>query len=100
MRWRAAIELCREIGGQVRSPNGARAELYPGPECATPARLRDYIRGTAITYHHQVGTCKMGVDELAVVDPELRVYGVDGSAGRGRLRSCRSSRRATRTRRR
>jgi choline dehydrogenase len=40
--------------------------------------VRAYVRRTAITYHHQVGTCKMGVDEVAVVDPELRVYGVDG----------------------
>jgi choline dehydrogenase len=30
------------------------------------------------TYHHQVGTCRMGVDELAVVDPQLRVRGVAG----------------------
>jgi choline dehydrogenase len=36
------------------------------------------VRSTAITYHHQVGTCKMGVDTGAVVDPELRVYGVEG----------------------
>lgn len=36
------------------------------------------MRRTAITYHHQVGTCKMGVDELAVVDPTLRVRGVEG----------------------
>ena len=40
--------------------------------------LTNYIRRTAITYHHQVGTCKMGVDVEAVVDPELRVYGTRG----------------------
>jgi choline dehydrogenase len=44
----------------------------------SPAELRDYIRRHAITYHHQVGTCRMGVDELAVVDPQLRVRGVTG----------------------
>jgi choline dehydrogenase len=69
----AAIELCREIGSQPALAEWRGAELYPGD-----ADLREYVRRTAITYHHQVGTCKMGVDELAVVDPELRVRGVDG----------------------
>ena len=69
----AAIELCREIGVQPALADWRGAELYPGD-----ADLRDHVRRTAITYHHQVGTCKMGVDELAVVDPELRVRGVEG----------------------
>jgi len=34
------------------------------------------LRETCETYHHQAGTCKMGVDAASVVDPELRVYGV------------------------
>jgi choline dehydrogenase len=75
----ASVRQCREIG---RAPAladewGAR-ELYPGPEVTTDEQLRDYVRRTAITYHHQVGTCKMGIDELAVVDPTLRVRGIDG----------------------
>jgi len=41
------------------------------------ADLRDYVRRTAITYH-QVGTCTMGLHEEAVVDPQLRVHGIDG----------------------
>jgi choline dehydrogenase len=44
----------------------------------TAAELHDYVRRTAISYHHQVGTCRMGVDAGAVVDPRLRVRGVDG----------------------
>jgi choline dehydrogenase len=44
----------------------------------TRAELRDYVRRTVASYHHQVGTCRMGSDEAAVVDPELRVYGVEG----------------------
>ena len=54
-----------------------REELYPGDGVRHAKELRDYVRQNAITYHHQVGTCRMGVDELAVVDPELRVRGVD-----------------------
>jgi choline dehydrogenase len=40
--------------------------------------VRAYVRETAITYHHQVGTCKMGTDAASVVDPRLRVHGIDG----------------------
>jgi choline dehydrogenase len=74
----AAVNLCREMGSSAALADWGPRELYPGPEVRTSAELRDYIRKTAITYHHQVGTCKMGTDEEAVVDPQLRVYGVDG----------------------
>jgi choline dehydrogenase len=74
----AAIELCREIGGSAALAEWGPRELYPGAAVRTAAELRDYARRTVITYHHPVGTCKMGVDELAVVDPELRVHGVEG----------------------
>jgi choline dehydrogenase len=36
------------------------------------------VRRTAISYHHQVGTCKLGLDGEAVVDPRLRVHGLEG----------------------
>ncbi|MCS5498342.1 GMC family oxidoreductase N-terminal domain-containing protein [Cnuibacter physcomitrellae] len=75
----ASVRQCREIG---RAPSlagewGAR-EIYPGPDVDDEDGLRDYVRRTAITYHHQVGTCRMGVDELAVVTPRLQVRGVEG----------------------
>jgi choline dehydrogenase len=53
-------------------------ERYPGPDVRSPDELRGYVRKTAITYHHQVGTCKMGIDSAAVVDARLRVHGVEG----------------------
>jgi choline dehydrogenase len=74
----AAIELCREIGGQSALAYWRGSELYPGPGIQSARELRDYVRATAITYHHQVGTCKMGVDADAVVDPQLRVRGLEG----------------------
>jgi choline dehydrogenase len=38
----------------------------------------EYSMANLITYHHQVGTCKMGIDRMAVTAPDLRVHGVDG----------------------
>ena len=75
----AALELSREIGRQPALREEWRTtERYPGPEVRSQDELRDYGRRTAITYHHQVGTCKMGTDEHAVVDERLCLYGVDG----------------------
>ena len=74
----ASVALCREIGRQPALAEWTARELYPGPEVRTDAELRDYVRRVTGSYHHQVGTCRMGSDEDAVVDPELRVYGVEG----------------------
>jgi choline dehydrogenase len=74
----AAVELCREIGRADALRDWGARELYPGPEVRSPAELREWVRRTVITYHHQVGTCRMGVDEDAVVDPRLRVRGIEG----------------------
>ncbi|HWH26191.1 MAG TPA: GMC family oxidoreductase N-terminal domain-containing protein [Pseudolysinimonas sp.] len=75
----ASVRQCRDIG---RAPALAEAwgarEIYPGPNVDDDATLRAYVRRTTQTYHHQVGTCKMGVDDLAVVDPRLAVHGATG----------------------
>jgi choline dehydrogenase-like flavoprotein len=75
----ASLTQVREIAAApaLRDEWGAR-ELYPGRDVRTPAQVRDYVRRTAITYHHQVGTCRMGVDPDGVVDPRLRVHGIEG----------------------
>jgi choline dehydrogenase len=52
--------------------------VLPGPERKTDAELRDFVRRAASTIYHPSGTCKMGIDHMAVVDPDLRVYGVEG----------------------
>jgi choline dehydrogenase len=74
----AAVTLCREIGEQPALAEWRGRELYPGAGVRTRDELRQYVRRTAITYHHQVGTCAMGVGEHAVVDPQLHVRGVEG----------------------
>ncbi len=74
LRLEQAVLLCREIGAAPALDAWGARELYPGPS----AELRDWVRKTAITYHHQVGTCKMGIDADAVVDPQLRVHGIEG----------------------
>jgi choline dehydrogenase len=56
---------------------GAR-EIFPGPEAQSDEAILDYIRRTGSTTWHLSCTCKMGVDEMAVVDPELRVHGIEG----------------------
>jgi choline dehydrogenase len=72
-----AIELAREL---VRTR--AFADLYDGEALPGAGRdeaeLRRYVRSRAGTIWHPVGTCKMGRDRMAVVDPQLRVHGVEG----------------------
>jgi choline dehydrogenase len=78
-RLATAVELCRAIGAQPALAEGWGArERYPESLAATPELARDYIRETVLTYHHQAGTCAMGRHEDAVVDPQLRVYGMSG----------------------
>jgi choline dehydrogenase len=51
----------------------------PSPEIQTEEALRDYVYRAAVTYYHILtGTYKRGVDTMAVVDPELCVYGLQG----------------------
>jgi choline dehydrogenase len=53
-------------------------ELAPGPDVATRAELKSWVVANTGSYYHFVGSCKMGVDRLAVVDPQLKVRGVEG----------------------
>ena len=72
-----AIEVAREIGNQ-RAFDGVReVEVMPGPK-ATAADVRELARLGSASFGHAVGTCKIGVDKLAVVDPQLRVHGITG----------------------
>jgi choline dehydrogenase len=53
-------------------------EIAPGIQAQTDDELLDWVRKTAETTYHPVGTCKMGSDPMAVVDHELKVHGVSG----------------------
>jgi choline dehydrogenase len=48
------------------------------PHARTRSERIAWVRQTCETYHHQAGTCKMGIDRMSVVDPQLRVYGIAG----------------------
>lgn len=74
----ASVRQCRRIGARpALADDWGAVEVYPGPDVSDTA-VEDWVRRTAITYHHQVGTCRMGTDAQAVVDPQLRVRGIDG----------------------
>ena len=73
-----AVKLSREIFATEPLAGWCKEELMPGPEVQTEAELEAFVRNTADSYHHQAGSCKMGLDSMAVVDPQLRVYGVEG----------------------
>ena len=74
---REGLRLCREIVGQKAFDNLRGSEYAPGADVQSDAALDRYIRDQAFTLYHPIGTCKMGVDAMAVVDPELRVRGID-----------------------
>jgi choline dehydrogenase len=54
------------------------SEFKPGEAVQTDEQLLQYARENGGTVFHPTSTCKMGVDPMAVVDPELRVYGIEG----------------------
>lgn len=74
----ASVKQCREIGRAEALSSWQPTEIHPGPEVADE-HLEDYVRGSVVTYHHQAGTCRMGTDSEAVVDPAtFEVRGVSG----------------------
>jgi len=72
-----AIESARELGNQHAFDNLRESELIPGPK-ANAEDIQELARLGSASFGHGVGTCKMGIDDLAVVDPELRVRGILG----------------------
>jgi choline dehydrogenase len=74
----SGMELIRETMASKAICDGVQVEVSPGPAYATRVDLAKEVLNRATTVYHPVGTCRMGVDERAVVDPKLRVRGIDG----------------------
>lgn len=72
------LQKARELLAQPAFSKHFLRELAPGDNIQDKESLRQYIREHAETIYHPVGTCKMGVDSMAVVDPQLKVHGIDG----------------------
>jgi len=70
------IRLCEQIAHTAPLARYSQRALF-APDGDSDEQVLAYARATAQTLYHPVGTCKMGVDEMAVVDPELRVRGLE-----------------------
>lgn len=70
------MRIGRQVGEIEPLANFVDHELYPGPGTQTDEQLLEFARRTGGTVFHPIGTCKMGQDDLAVVDERLRVRGL------------------------
>jgi choline dehydrogenase len=75
---REGVRLAREIFAQPAFDPYRGDEIFPGEDAVDDARVDAFIRAKAETIYHPIGTCRMGQDDHAVVDPQLRVHGVAG----------------------
>ena len=74
---REGFKRARETAYQKPLDEFRGVETAPGPQVKTDVQIDAFIRETAITAHHPAGTCAMGIGPNAVLDPELRLQGVD-----------------------
>ncbi len=74
----AGMKIARALMETEAMRRHVAFEEAPGPEVRDDAGWLDFARRTGQAIYHPVGTCKMGVDPMAVVDPRLRVHGVPG----------------------
>lgn len=72
------LRRAREVGASKALSAWRGHELVPGIAAQNDTELRDAVHRSASTLFHAVGTCRIGTDGGAVVDPELRVHGVEG----------------------
>jgi choline dehydrogenase len=72
-----AVRIARSIMHAPAMTEMWLTEIGPGPARATDEEILDWVRQVAETTYHPVGTCKMGLDAMAVVDDQLQVRGID-----------------------
>jgi choline dehydrogenase len=71
------VRLCRQIAHTKAFAGYRGDEVLPGTAVTTEAAIAEFVRGALQTLYHPVGTCKMGNDEMAVVDARLCVHGIE-----------------------
>ena len=74
----AAVRISREISEQSALAGWTAGEHFPGPAVESDEDIASYVAKDVSTWFHPVGTCRMGTGADAVVDPALRVHGVQG----------------------
>jgi choline dehydrogenase len=77
-RFLVGLRMARQVGEASAMKPWCAGELDPGPDAHDDDALITYLRSNTDTYFHPVGTCRMGADDMAVVDPMLRVHGIEG----------------------
>jgi choline dehydrogenase len=75
--WRDGLRLTRELFAQPAFDPYRGEEVSPGKDVQTDDEIDDWVAQSAETAYHPSGTCRMGDDDMAVVDPECRVRGVE-----------------------
>lgn len=72
------FEICRNIVAQPAFDPVRGGEIDPGPGVRDEADVIRFVKNHGMSTHHLCGTCKMGIDPMAVVDEQLRVHGIEG----------------------
>ncbi len=74
----AGVRLNRRIASEAPLADIIDYEITPSAEAQSDAEIEDFVRGHCTTLYHPCGTCRMGSDKMSVVDPKLKLHGLEG----------------------